>query len=74
MTPNAAVKNTTNAIVENNVMKSCDAEPLVCGWNTHFKAFNNQRTDGTLLRAYDTGTSQYLKELQDFTEDALLGF
>jgi hypothetical protein len=72
------VFNTTNAIVENNVINDCEngtTGPLEYGECDKFKAFNNQDRTGTLLRAYNStsGASRYLMELQDFTEDALLG-
>jgi len=60
--------------VENNVIQNCDAVPLSFEWCTHYKSFNNQKTDGTLLHAFDVGAQRFLMELQDFTEDALLGF
>jgi len=52
----------------------CTFPPLSYQSCTNFKAFNNQQTNGTLLRAYNSATSCYLMELQDFIEDALLGF
>lgn len=68
------VKSTKNAVIENNVLDQCDAVPLYYTYCTTVKAFNNQKPDGTLLRALDSVTGRYLMELQDFTEDALLGF
>jgi hypothetical protein len=65
----------TNAIVENNVISDCEtAGPLDYRYCTTFKAFNNQNRAGTLLHAYNADLARYLMELQDFTEDALLGF
>ena len=55
------------------VLDQCDALPLYYTYCTTMKAFNNQKPDGTLLRALESTTGRYLMELQDFTEDALLG-
>jgi hypothetical protein len=67
----------TNAIVENNVINDCEngsAGPLEYRYCTTFKAFNNRNRAGTTLHAYNADLARYLMELQDFTEDALLGF
>ena len=68
------VKSTTNAIIENNVLDQCDALPLYYTYCATMKAFNNQKPDGTLLRALESITGRYLMELQDFTEDSLMTF
>lgn len=69
--------NVVNAIVENNVISDCEnspGDPLEYQYCSTFKSFNNQNRSGTLLRAYDSVNSRYLMELQDFCEDALIGF
>lgn len=71
------VKNVTDALVENNLINDCldaSANPLSFQNCTNFKAFNNQTSAGALLRAYDLGNTKYKMELQDFMEDALIGF
>lgn len=68
------LKSCAEAIVENNIINDCDAVPYTYADCTNFKSFNNQKKDGTLLHAYDSINSRFLMELQDFTEDALIGF
>ena len=70
------VHNTTNALVEQNVLDRCDGVPFSYTDCIKLKAFNNQKPDGTLLRAYNStaGQTGYLQELQDYVEDSLIGF
>lgn len=72
-----AAFNVANLIVENNVINDCEnGLGTTIGYQncTTVKAFNNQNSAGTLLRAYDYVGLRYLMELQDLVEDSLIGF
>jgi hypothetical protein len=73
-----SINNATDVIAENSIINDCDsvtaANALNFNYCGNFKPFNNQKSGGFLLHAYDTANARFKLELQDALEDALMGF